>query len=104
MKNKKALIPFGMRAFVRSGSDDVQDKGEHNEDEGKDRRELGELGVPGLGLSLGQEVVGAAGDRTGETGALSALHQNDHGEGKAGNQLKNRKNNGNGRHNRVNPF
>ena len=87
-----------MRMGIFLSSDEVQHKGHDNESGGEPRRGLRKLFVPGLGLALGEEGLGAAGDRTGETGALSALHKNNHGNGKAGEKLEDCKNDLNSRH------
>ena len=79
-------------------SDDVQHKGQNNKDKRKNRSQLSELGIPGLGLSLGQEIISAAGNRAGQARAFTALHQNDHGDGKAGEKLEDGKNDLKSRH------
>jgi len=77
---------------------EVQDKGEQNEDQCKPLGSLGQLGIEGLAFALAEESVSTAGDSTGETGTLAALHEDDDHNGQTGDNLKNSKDNGESRH------
>ena len=69
------------RAFLHQGDDQSQ----HHKGDGHPLGPAGQLGVPALGLVLGQEGVGAAGDGPVETGGLALLQQH-HGDQKDGQQ------------------
>lgn len=79
-------------------SDQVQQQGQQNEGQSEPLGGLSQLCVPGLGLALGEEGLRAAGDGAGKTRALAALHQNDNGDGQAGEKLNNGENYGEYRH------
>ena len=69
----------------QAGGHEGQSQGENQESDGDPLGSLGELGVPGLGLVLGQEGVRAAGNGAGQTGGLTGLQQN-HSDQKQGQQ------------------
>ena len=48
----------------------------HKEDDGHDLGDLGELGFEGAALVFAEEGFGSAGDGTGKSSALAALHKN----------------------------
>jgi len=77
---------------------EVQNKGKHNKDEGKPLGSLSQFCIKSLALALAKESICAAGDGTGETGALAALHKNDDHDGQTGENLKNSKDDGESRH------
>lgn len=79
-------------------SDQVQQQGQQNKGQSEPLGGLGQLCVPGLGLALGEEGLRAAGDGAGKSCALTALHQNNNGDGQAGEKLKNGENDGEYRH------
>ena len=79
-------------------SDAIEHERQHNKDESKPLGHLCKLCVQRLCLALGEEGLCAAGDRTGQAGTLAALHKNDDGHSKTGENLKNREDNSKGRH------
>ena len=68
-----------IRAAFINRSDQAQDQGQHHKHDGDPLGHLGQLGVPGLGLVLGQEGVHAAGNGAGQARALAGL-EHDHGD------------------------
>lgn len=79
-------------------SDEIEHERQHNKDESKPLGHLCKLCVQRLSLALGEKGLCAAGDRTGQAGTLAALHKNDDGHSKTGENLKNREDNSKGRH------
>lgn len=63
-------------------SDEVQNERQNDENKCEPFGHLRKLRVKGLVLTLGEESLGAAGDRARKTGALAALHEHDNGDSK----------------------
>ena len=76
----------------------VQNESKQNKGEGKPLGSLCQLCVKSLALALTEEGICAAGDGTGETSALTALHENDDHDGQTGENLKNSKDDSESRH------
>lgn len=68
--------------------DEVEDQRQNDKGNGEPLRHLGKTGIPSFGLGFGHEGVRTAGDGTGQTRALAALEQDDHGHGEAGDKLE----------------
>ena len=67
---------------MRQGSNQAQGQGDEDPEDGYPLGHLGQFGVQTLGLVLGQEGVGTAGDGAGQAGALAGLehHHGDNGQ------------------------
>ena len=83
-----AVLPRLCALVHQHGQNQRQD----NKDETEPLGRLGELGVERLGFALGKERFRTASNGAGQTGALTGLHQHDHGHGQTGQQLDNRQN------------
>ena len=91
----KSALPAG-RALSCLGLQQAHHKGQDHKADGHPLGHLGQLGVPALGLVLGHEGVGHAGDGAGQARALTGLEQH-HGDQENGgghvnnaqNQLRN---------------
>ena len=70
-------------------SEQIQHQRQNHESQRDPLGHLGKLGVEGLGLALGKEVVGTTGDSTGETGALAGLEEDDDDEEEGSDQKRN---------------
>ena len=75
-------------------SEQVEHQRQNDKAQGDPLGHLGQLGVQSLGLALGQEGIGSAGNGTAEAGALAGLKQNDRDQENTGEKLKNGKNRG----------
>lgn len=85
-------------AFYLIKLDQVEYQREKNKRKCKPFGHLCKLGIESLCLALGEEGLSAAGDRAGQTCALTALHKHDNGDSKTGDNLKNSEDNGERRH------
>lgn len=85
-------------AFYITKSDKVEHQRQHDKRECEPLRHLRKLSIKRLGLALLEERFRATGDRAGKTGALTALHENDNGDSKTGENLKNGEDDSESRH------
>ena len=88
-------------AFYFPQLDDAQSQGQQDESDSDPLGHLSQLGVQALGLVLGQEGIGTAGNGTGQTGTLTGLQHDDGHQS----QRKQNLNNGNSElHVKIVPF
>ena len=93
----KIRIPLSQtRELIKS--DKVENESQEYKCESKPLGELCQLRIQSLRLALAEESIGTAGNCTGETGALTTLHENDDHDGQTGENLKNGEDNGESRH------